>query len=236
LKRLGIVVAMKAEARTLAKQPIAEGERVLLSGGAVLLLSGIGSARASTAARALLEAGATALLSWGSAGGLRSELSPGSLSLPSMIIAADRSAYPSDPAWHARLCSRLKGHIALYTGPLAGSATILRTAEEKVELYRQTGAFAVDMESGSVAAAARTAGVPFAAIRAIADSAETEVPRATLQAFDEYGQLNLRELFKGLTRHPTEILALARLGIHFRMAQTTLTKVARRIEGDWALP
>jgi len=227
---------MTAEARILAKQPIAQGNGVPLAGGAVLQLSGIGPTRASVAARAVLERGATALLSWGIAGGLGPELSPGSLILPRVIIGADRAAHLSDPAWHARLFSRLEGHVDLCTEALAESAKVLRTAEEKADLYRLTDAFAVDMESGAVAAVAQAAGVPFAAIRAVADSAGTEVPRAALQAFDEFGQLNVTGLLDGLAHHPTELLALVLLGLHFRKAQTTLKKVADRIGDDWALP
>jgi adenosylhomocysteine nucleosidase len=227
---------MTAEARSLAKQPIAGGEGVSLPGGAFLQVSGIGRARAFTAARAALEKGATALMSWGIAGGLSPDLPPGSLILPKMIIGADRSGHPSDLAWHASLCSRLEGYVDFHTETLAESTTALRTAEEKASLYRQTGAFAVDMESGAVAAVAQSAGVPFVAIRAIADSAGTEIPRVTLQAFDEFGQLNLLGLLNGLTHHPSELPALIRLGLHFCRAQTTLMKVAKRIGGDWALP
>lgn len=227
---------MSAEARSLAKRSIAAGEEVTLSGGAFFQLSGIGRANASTAARAALEKGATALLSWGVAGGLSPVLSSGSLILPKVIIGTDRSVYPSDPDWHASLCSRLKGHVDFCMEALAESATPLWTVEEKARLYRQTGAAAVDMESGAVAAVAQSAGVPFLAIRAVADSAGTEIPRATLHAFDEFGQLNLMGLLNGLAHHPAELPALIRLGLHFCKAQTTLVKVAKRIGGDWALP
>src|SRR5512143_3977009 len=75
LSHLGIIVAVMAEARTLTKEPIPGGEVTALPGGAMLIVSGMGPTRAARTSRALLEKGATALLSWGSAGGLASKVS-----------------------------------------------------------------------------------------------------------------------------------------------------------------
>ncbi len=94
--RLGIIAATAAEARTLAKAPIPPGELIHLPTGSLMLLSGMGAHRARLAARTLLENGATALVSWGVAGGLAPGLSPGSLILPETIIAIDQSVYPAD--------------------------------------------------------------------------------------------------------------------------------------------
>ena len=61
------------------------------------------------------------------------------------------------------------------------------------------------MESGAVARVAKEAGVPFMAVRAIADSADIGHPPGSLGALDEFGELNLLRLFKGLIRHPLEL-------------------------------
>ena len=83
------------------------------------------------------------------------------------------------------------------------------------------------MESGAVARVAQEAGVPFMAVRAIADSADMAIPQGSLGALDEFGELNLLRLFKGLIRHPLELFDMIRLGWNFRAAQVTLSKVAR---------
>src|SRR5512136_15124 len=127
LSHLGIVAAVTAEARTLTKEPIPCGELIYLPGGAMLIVSGMGPTRAARTSKALLEKGATALLSWGSAGGLASEVSPGSLILPRAVIASDQSLYHVDAPWHERLCNRLKGHVDLHVGPLVESSTVVRT-------------------------------------------------------------------------------------------------------------
>jgi adenosylhomocysteine nucleosidase len=226
LKLLGIVVAMAAEARTLTKQPIASHELVYLSESVVMLLSGIGPRQARLAARKLFDEGANALLSWGSAGGLTSRLSPGSLVLPKAIMASNQSVYSVDPIWHGALCNRLKGHVAFHEGPLAESTGVLRNPSEKMALFDRMGAIAVDMESAAIAAVAEEANISFMAIRAISDPADMTIPSSALTAFDKFGRLNLLKLLKGLLRHPKELSPLIRLGQNFRSAQTTLSTVA----------
>lgn len=227
LSRLGIIAAVIAEARSLVKQPIPNDELIDLPGGAMLVISGMGQRRAVVASKALLEKGATALLSWGSAGGLTAKVSPGSLILPKTVIASDRSLYHVDAAWHEKLCNRLKGHVDFHTEPLVESAKVVCTPAEKVALFRETDAVGVDMESASVAAVAQEARVPFMAIRAVADSTDTAIPEMTLNAVDEFGRLNFLKLIRGLAKDPAELLTLARIARNYRAAQRTLAAVAR---------
>lgn len=227
LKRLGIVIAMTAEARSLVRKPIVTGELIHLPEGILVQVSGIGPRRAGGAAKNLLEHGATALLSWGSAGGLVPTLSSGSLVLPSSVVGADQSSYSADPTWHRHLFNRVKGYVDLHQGPLAESVVVLKSSAEKRVLFERTGAMAVDMESGAVAKVAQDAHAPFMAIRAIADSADMAIPQSSVGAIDEFGELNLLRLLKQLIRHPFELFAMIRLGWNFRAAQVTLAKVAQ---------
>jgi adenosylhomocysteine nucleosidase len=220
LKYLGIVVATTAEARSLTKHP-------LVSSHAILQISGIGTKRAHLAATTLLEKGATSLLSWGSAGGLIPGLSPGSLVLPKNIIAVDGSVYFVNAPWHRGLCTQMTGEVNLHEGSLAESMAILTSPSEKAMLFQQTGAIAVDMESATVAAEAQRAGVPFMAIRAVADPVGMTLPQSALASLDELGKLRLLELLKALAKNPVELFALVRLGRNFRAAQSTLAIVAR---------
>jgi len=236
LSHLGIIVGVPFEARSLAKYPTMNDELVRLREGVTLGVSGVGPRRASRTSRRLLEKGATALLSWGSAGGLSPKLSPGSLILPKIIIASDRSVYHADPSWHKDLCGRLEGQVEFYTGSLAESAAVLRTPGEKAILFQQTGAIGVDMESAAVAAAAQEAGVPFMAVRVVADSTDLTLPRCALNAYDEFGRLNFLKLIRGVAERPKELLPLIRLGRDYRAAQRTLALVARLIESDLLLP
>ena len=235
LSHLGIIAAVTAEARTLTKKPIQSGEVIYLPGGAMLIVSGMGPTRAAATSRALLERGATALLSWGSAGGLAPKVSPGSLILPKTVIAFDRSFYHVDAPWHERLCSRLKGHADFHTEPLVESSRVVRTPAEKATLFRETGAVGVDMESGAVAAVAQEAGVRFMVVRAVADATDTAVPESTLNVVDEFGRLNFFKLIQGLAKDPTELLALVRIARDYRTAKGSLVAVARLAGKDFLI-
>ena len=236
MSSLGIIVGVTAEARSLAEYSITNNEPVHLQEGVMLCVSGVGPRRAGLSSRALLGKGATALVSWGSAGGLSPKLFPGSLILPKTIIASDRSVYQVDTSWHERFCHRLKGQVDLHTGPLAESVTVVRTPSEKAILSQQTGAIGVDMESGAVAAVAREERVPFMVVRAVVDGMDTTIPQSTLSALDEFGRLNFLKLIQGFLRHPTELFALLRIGRNYRSAQRTLELVARVTGRDLLVP
>jgi adenosylhomocysteine nucleosidase len=227
---------MAVEARILAKEPIRAGEWIPLPQGGLIFLSGMGADRARLAARTLLENGATALVSWGFAGGLDPNLSPGSLILPAAILAMDQSIHRVDPAWHEALGSRLKPHLGFGSGLLAESPGILASREERAALFHRTGATAVDMESASVALVAEESGVPLLVIRAITDTTQRGIPRALLNSIDEFGRLRLSRFLPGLTRHPAELLALFPLGRNYRVARATLAKVALRAASNLFCP
>ena len=125
-------------------------------------VSGVGAERAYRAGRRLLEAGATALVSWGTAGALVPELGPGALLLPRKVIGCDGTDFPVDSDWHQRVSERLPRELAVHMAPLADAAEPLLSAIDKSRLAQRSGADAADMESAALAALAREAGVPIA--------------------------------------------------------------------------
>ncbi len=236
MRHLGIVVATPAEARSLTRQPVPFGRQVSFRDGVSIYLSGIGPHRSRLAAESLLKERASALLSWGSAGGLVPDLRPGIIILPKTVVAANQTKYLVDPKWHEDLWNRLAGHLDLDSRPLAESAQILVDSRAKEALFRQTGATAVDMESASVASAAREAGIPFLAVRAIADPVGQAIPRGVQFAFDSLGRLNPFRVLSGLTKRPGEILGVVRLGLSFRAAHASLAAARRLTGGTFCLP
>ncbi len=236
MSHLGIIVGVPAEARSLTRHSITNDQPVRLREGVTLDISGVGPRRASLASRTLLENGATALLSWGSAGGLSQKLSPGSLILPKTVIGSDQSTYHVDTSWHEYLCNRLKEQIKFHTGPLAESAIVLRTPAEKAVLLQRTGAIGVDMESAAVAAVAEEARVPFMAVRVVADSTDITLPSSELNACDEFGRLNPFRLIREIVARPAELFPLVRLARDYRAAQKTLALVARVTGIDLLIP
>jgi adenosylhomocysteine nucleosidase len=226
LTHLGIVVAMTGEALSLTSQVIGKGQTSDNPEGVSVYVSGMGEQRARLAGTKLIESGVKALVSWGCAGGLTSQVSPGSLILPHKIVSAHGSVYEVDSVWHERLFKHLSGHIDLHTGFLAESKAVLARPSEKRVLFDRTGAIAVDMESAAVGAVAQQAGVPFVAIRAIADRADLTVPQSILRSLDEFGRVRLLGFLRELLIRPNNLLVLIRLARDFRTAQASLAAVA----------
>jgi adenosylhomocysteine nucleosidase len=225
---IGVIVALPLEARCLVGRKLAPDERVELHHAAGWIqLCGIGREKALHAAQSLLDAGATALLSWGTAGGLDPALSAGTLVLPQHVIGADHSVFPVDGEWRKRLQDRVAGHVATSSGILLESLSVFTHPLQKQALAKRAGAVAVDMESAAVAQAAHQAGVPFMAVRVIVDLATTAIPSSALSAVDAYGRLQILPLVTSLLAHPAELPALITLGRAFRAAQKTLSTVAK---------
>jgi hopanoid-associated phosphorylase len=202
----------------------------------MLLVSGMGPARAEPAARKMIQNGATALVSWGFAGGLLPGLAPGTILLPEKIYAGDESVFFTDPEWRESLCGVLGREVDLRGGAIAESPGVLASPAGKCVLWRRTGAAAVDMESGTLARIAGESGVPFLAFRAITDPADAGLPRSALSAADEFGRVRPVRLFLGLCRRPAELAGLARALRYVRAAEASLAGVALRGWRDLARP
>jgi adenosylhomocysteine nucleosidase len=233
LKTLGIVAALRPEARSLGSLPLKAAGLVQLSRSALLYISGMGAKQAQAAAEVLIAQNASALLSWGSAGALHPKLSPGNLILPKIVVNPQKGTFSTDDGWHDRLLSRLTNQLAIFTEPLAQSLTVLRSREEKLAFFKQNQALAVDMESGSVAEAAVRANLPFMAIRAIADPLEQNIPESALRAINESGRFRPFHLLGSLARRPADLIILSRLWRNFIIARTTLTTVAQLVGEDF---
>jgi len=214
---VGVVVGLRAEAACLRV-----GDR---PANTLLRIAGPGPGRAEQAARALLEAGAGGLVSFGCAAALDPELAPGCLLVPARLHGADDEPYTADPAWHARLCAALEG-LAPVTGPLAEARAPLTDARLKAAARSGTGACAADMESVGVARVAGGRAVPFVVLRAVADSAADRVPRSALAALRSDGGVSPGALAAGVVRRPRELAELVRLARAFAAARASLKRAA----------
>ena len=213
---IGVVCALAAEARPLARLA-----------GASVSVSGMGGDAAAAAARALIDSGATALLSWGLAGALDPALAAGALFLPSCVMASGGAALDMAPAWHQRLRAALADQHPIARGTMLTSARALGSAAAKAAAFRDTGALAVDMECLPVAQVAAAHGLPFVAIKVIVDRAADDLPRAVAAAADAAGRLHLWRLLGALARSPADLAPLSRLALRYRAASRTLAAAAR---------
>lgn len=196
-ERPGIVVGMEAEARIARR-----------AGFAVATLGG---------AAELLTAGADGLISFGIAGGLAPGLEPGTLVVATEVIAADGRRYPA-----LTLTLGAPGPTDPVSAPIYGAGAIVSRSIDKQALYKRTGAVAVDLESADVARLCVDAGVPFAAIRAVGDPAERDLPPAALIGLKPDGQVDIAAVLRSVLGSPGQIPALMRVALDTRHALAAL--------------
>jgi hopanoid-associated phosphorylase len=226
LNGLGIVAALAAESRPLGAAPRGHERPAPLADGTLLILAGVGPAAATEGARRLAAAGATALLSWGMAGGLDPLLAPGTLVLPVEVMSPEGRLFPTARDWRERVSGAIEAHRPVCSGRLLTCREALGSPAAKSLAFRRTAAIAVDMESSAVAEVAAAARLPFLAVRAIVDTAADEVPRAALSAVGT-GGLRVGRLLAAVALAPGELPALLRLSARYRSARRALFAVAR---------
>lgn len=203
MTRLGILTGVRAEARVL---------RALSGTAPLIACSGADADRAHRLAAEMVARGATALVSFGLAGGLTPGLKAGTLLLASGVVLPDGSERPVSPAWRAAVLARAQAAgVSLSGGRIAGVRRMAATPAEKRALAERSGSAAVDMESAAVALAAREAGLPFLVLRAVADPPDADVPPWALAGVGDDGRLRLFRIAAGLLRDPRSLPAALRL-------------------------
>ena len=177
-------------------------------------------------------AGASGIISFGTAGGLAPDLEPGDWIVAEAIVTGARR-WEADIAWSARLLDRLPhathAVVASFDVPVAG-------ASDKRALHERTGAAAVDMESHVAARVAAAHGLPFVACRVIIDPAHRTLPPAALVAMRPDGGVNLAALLRSLAARPGQLPALLRLALDARAARAALFRGRRLLGAGLGFP
>lgn len=203
---IGIVTGLEAEARIARRL----GWPVEVGGGT--------AAGARAAAGRLADQGATALVSFGLAGGLDPALRPGTLLVPESVWSGGVSRATDPKISHA------------LGGPtphcLLGAEALATTAGDKRRLWDEAHCAAIDLESGPVAEVAGARGLAFAALRAVCDRADINLPPAALVALSSAGRIGPARVLAAVLREPGQIPALVRLAGAAASARRAL---ARRV-------
>jgi adenosylhomocysteine nucleosidase len=213
----GFVIAatgLRAEARIAARLP------------KVHAVAGGGSAeRLEALIREAIAQGGCAIVSFGVAAGLAPGKPPGSCLIASEVVQGAKG-YAADPVWAGRLQAAIpNAELAV----IAGVDRPLLSPAEKEALHAETGAAAADMESHFAARLSMEHGLPFAALRVIADPAEQSVPKAALAGIRDDGSMNVWGVLAALARSPSELPTLLRLSGHMRRAMAELLRCHRRL-------
>ncbi len=180
------------------------------------------------ALQAALRDGAKRVLSFGLCGGLDLALAPGDLVIGTHVRALDRDL-AANADWVASLEAALP---EARVGGFAGSDTIVGDVSAKAAMREATHAIAADMESHRAAEAAERAGVPFAILRAVSDSAAESLPMCAQLGFRPDGGVDVGAVVQGLLARPSEFPALMRTARNAGKAMTALAEAARRLSLD----
>jgi adenosylhomocysteine nucleosidase len=184
-----------------------------------VVISGIGASNAKRALLGALTAFTPELvLTCGYAGGLSPDLPMGKV-----IFDADES-------------TELKSHlIGLGAAPVQFFCAnrIAVTVAQKHALRHQTGADAVEMESGVVRAVCRERGIPAATVRVISDDAHTDLPLDFNQLAKADGNISYGRLAVALVKSPGLVPKLMRFqrelaGCSRRLGDTLRDLLVRR--------
>ena len=161
------------------------------------------------------------VISFGVAGGLDPSLKPGDIVLATEVVAGD-ARWLAGLSLNEEVMADLALKRRVVRGGLAGAEEVIVAQARKAALWLQTGAAAVDMESHIAAAYAADAGLPFAALRVISDSAHRSLPALAKTAIRPDGKIDLRKILSGVVRDPSALSALVSTGIDFNRALRSL--------------
>lgn len=226
----GIVVALPEELGTLTTKKIVKGQCAFIADKLLVAYSGAGPENAQSASELLVAKGVTQLISWGSAAALDASLRPGDLTFADTLIDADDTEISIDSDWYRHSKHLLSQSVAVHTGRLAESKSLVSSSQDKARLQSITDAVALDMESVAIAKVAARHALPFLAIRAIVDPADMDLPGAIGYSLNDQGDVMLGRLLLFLALHPLELPGLIKLGIYFNAARSTLKRVADQLD------
>jgi adenosylhomocysteine nucleosidase len=202
--------------RTAGERISGKPGRIYCGNQAALVCAGTGVERAYAAAKLLVEScSPRMLISIGFAGACGPELQPGSVVVPaSLVDVATGKLFD---------CAFGQGRLATL-GLVAG-----KTAKQ--EAFARFGAVAVDMEAAGVARAATECNRPFAAIKAISDSAEEDL--GFLSAFVTPEGFDTGRFVAHIALRPGMWSKVAALNRNSKLAAAALQGAVGEFIGDW---
>ena len=217
MPRIGILTGLKREAACLASLENA-------ADAPLVRLSAAQPERARAMADELAASNVQGLVSFGLAGGLDPALAGGTLVLPAAVADEAGERWEVEVGWRAALLAA-GGDAVAAVELSAGVHETVADRHGKEALRARTGAAICDMESQHVARAARTAGIPFLVVRAIADTADARLPAWTLAAIDQEGRVRTARMAAAALSRPADWGTLITLGTASAAASSRLRRL-----------
>ena len=163
---------------------------------------------------------AKGMVSLGLAGALAPLPQVGDAVIASHVVSG-MEHYACDPAWSRVLRTKLpEAHSVVVAGVDAPAGHI----GVKKDLFRETGAHAVDMESHVAARFAVERGIPFVVLRVISDDAHRTLPPAALERLSIKGKPRLWAITRSMMREGGQVGELIRTAREARAAFRALLR------------
>jgi|ERR1017187_5256994 adenosylhomocysteine nucleosidase len=223
-----VCFALKEEAAPFRK--IAAGKS-----GISILLTGIGRKNAEKSVRDFLSVNSPKLvLTCGFAGGLNPELKLGEVVFETSFPSSSRRE-----SAQTEIGNQLEPtHVGCYEQLVAAGAKpakffcadrIATTVDEKRKLREETGADAVELESGAIHAICRERGILCATVRVISDTANEDLPLDFNRLSKPDMNLDYGKLAWAVMKSPGKIGALLKLQKQTRFAAERLADTLGKI-------
>jgi len=165
------------------------------------------------------------IVSLGLAGGLAPIPQVGDILIGSHVVT-EREHYACDPGWSRVLRTKLpEAHSVV----IAGVEEPALHMGAKKELFRATGAHAVDMESHVAARFAQERGLPFVVLRVVSDDCHRTLPPAAVERLSLKGHPRLFAILRSLLREPGQFGELMRTAREAGTAFKSLLRCLRTL-------
>ena len=194
--------------KVIAVVGLAKEARLAKRFGMVPVVSAASSKVLKRRLKAMVGPDVCGIVSLGLAGGLAPIPEVGDLLIGTHVVT-EREHYACDPGWSKVLRTRLpEAHSVV----IAGVEEPAMHMGAKRDLFRATGAHAVDMESHVAARFAAERGLPFVVLRVISDDHKRTFPPAALERLSLKGKPRLFAILRSLIREPSQFGELMRTG------------------------
>lgn len=171
------------------------------------------------------------IISFGIAAALDPALRSGNIVVATAVLTDD-GPVPTDAAWSGILSRGCKNAVS---GNLLGVRHPVADKIKKKQLFWETGAIALDMESATAARFAADRGIRLAVLRAIADTAGTDIPSAAMCGWRSDGTVDVAAVLVPLLRRPAEIPPILRLARQTFLARRALAHAGRDLAPGFGL-
>ena len=188
----------------------------------VIVRCGMGADRARTAAGMMIHSwNPSGLIVAGFAGALTAEVHPGDIVVANRLFDCNEGVDLIPTLLFPHLTAP---NLCVHVGGMASSSHVVSTTKDRIELAKRTNnSIMVEMETAGAAQEAERLGVPWAALRAISDGIDDEMPFDFAGMTDQFGEVNRLRVIGALIGKPWKLPALLQLAKRSRQAADSLS-------------